>query len=185
MSETFFTADQHFGSWPIAKLRHFPHPNAMDAALIKAWNEVVRRRDVVWVLGDFGYSDDKRKLASILEKLHGRKLLVMGNHDELKMSEYVKAGFSEVYKEETSCGAWRLIHQPTKFKRKTLCGHYHREKDGIWSHKGEAINVGADFHNLNPVTLRQLKEKLGAQSKAVEWLTDWSDHVIRKHKGDD
>ena len=51
-----------------------------DAALIKCWNETVKKNDTVYILGDFSFAspDDIRR---ILEKLNGKKHLIIGNHD--------------------------------------------------------------------------------------------------------
>ena len=51
-----------------------------DEALIRRWNYTVKKYDTVYILGDFSFAttDETRK---ILEKLNGKKHLIIGNHD--------------------------------------------------------------------------------------------------------
>ena len=51
-----------------------------DAALIARWNEVVGVADEVWHLGDFARGDAER-VERLLDRLNGRKHLIIGNND--------------------------------------------------------------------------------------------------------
>lgn len=55
--------------------------NKHDKWLINLWNEQVGRQDSVYILGDFclGNKDVTEK---ILHQLHGKKYLILGNHDK-------------------------------------------------------------------------------------------------------
>lgn len=53
--------------------------------LIQNWNETVLPGDRVYANGDFCIN---RKFINILEILNGKKVLIKGNHDNFKMSEY-------------------------------------------------------------------------------------------------
>lgn len=79
----FFTADQHFGHSSIIKFCHrpFAHADEMDEEMIKRWNEVVSYGDEVYVLGDFSFGG-KNFIRNILRRLHGRKYLCVGSHDD-------------------------------------------------------------------------------------------------------
>lgn len=165
---TFFTSDQHFGSSSKAKQRGFATKKEMNKKLIKEWNKVVRPKDLVYVVGDFG----KPKYAA---KLHGEKILVRGNHDKLTPNYYKRMGFKDVV-DETTHEDWRVVHTPGKrTDEKTLSGHHHVESVGIWARKDKAVNVGVDFHGFKPVTLKQIKEKnpdlfSGKIKKTIAWL---------------
>lgn len=52
-----------------------------DEWLIKMWNFTVGKHDHVYILGDvsFGSTEETRKF---IEKLHGKKHLIIGNHDK-------------------------------------------------------------------------------------------------------
>jgi calcineurin-like phosphoesterase family protein len=81
---TFFTGDHHFGHEAIIGHCARPFANAaeMDAAMIANWNAVVMPRDRVIHLGDFSFKADPKRMRTIFAKLHGRKFLVLGNHDD-------------------------------------------------------------------------------------------------------
>lgn len=52
-----------------------------DAWLINLWNSIVKKEDIVYILGDFCLGT-KAKTEYILNKLHGKKYLIRGNHDK-------------------------------------------------------------------------------------------------------
>ena len=51
-----------------------------DTGIILRWNMTVRKHDTVYILGDLSFltNEETRKL---LEKLNGKKHLIIGNHD--------------------------------------------------------------------------------------------------------
>ena len=81
-SNVWFIADTHFGHSKIIEYCNRPFPNAdiMDFNMIQRWNEVVRKDDKVYHLGDFALGN-KEQVASIVEQLNGKIYLVKGNHD--------------------------------------------------------------------------------------------------------
>lgn len=79
-TQHFFTADTHFGHQLMLDFRPFVSTDEMDQFIIDAWNAVVRPHDVVWHLGDFSCHDVART-KQIFDRLHGRKRLILGNHD--------------------------------------------------------------------------------------------------------
>lgn len=80
--KTWFTADLHLGHKRIIELcdRPFATVAEMDAAIVERWNERVDPDDTVFVLGDFAKGDVTESLP-LVRTLHGRKVLVAGNHD--------------------------------------------------------------------------------------------------------
>jgi calcineurin-like phosphoesterase family protein len=91
-----FYSDPHFGHSNVIKYsnRPFKTVQEMDDRLIQNYNDVVRYDDIVLWLGDcfFGPVNYMR---SILCKLNGDKILVIGGHDGSK-SRMLRAGFSAV-----------------------------------------------------------------------------------------
>ena len=75
-----FTSDSHFGHVKMAVHRGFDDPDAMDEALIEAWNGAVTPKDVVYHLGDLSFRRPEATVA-ILKRLNGAIRLVPGNHD--------------------------------------------------------------------------------------------------------
>lgn len=86
---TYLWADPHIGHKNIVKftckdgspLRPWEDIQEHDEALIKAYNDVVKPGDRVYILGDLGNW-------RVTDRLMGRKVLVKGNHDVDKLSQY-------------------------------------------------------------------------------------------------
>ena len=68
----------------------------MTEKLIKNWNSVVGKNDIVYVAGDFALCG-KQKIIEIGNQLNGRKRLILGNHDGASIATYREAGFEFVY----------------------------------------------------------------------------------------
>lgn len=136
MTDIFLTSDQHFGHERIIALSKRPFASAadMDEALIEAWNAVVRHGDEVWCLGDFSMGRPEYT-NGILRKLHGRKRLVLGNHDRVTGVE------------------WSHVQESAEFKaagRKFFAFHYPvRDWPGKWS--GTLHAYGHVHGNLLPL----------------------------------
>jgi calcineurin-like phosphoesterase family protein len=63
-----------------------------DEMMIAAWNDVVRKNDTVYHLGDVAI---RRPGLRLLERLNGRKILIRGNHDIFKLKDYT-AHFADI-----------------------------------------------------------------------------------------
>ena len=95
MPGVFLTSDTHFGHVNICKftnyngspVRPWDDVNEMDEEMIKRWNETVGPKDKVYHLGDVVIN---RKSLAILDRLNGDKVLIKGNHDIFKLSDYTK-----------------------------------------------------------------------------------------------
>ena len=81
----FLTSDSHLGHFNICKYCHRPFQSRseMDQTLIKNWNEVVPEDGIVVHCGDFmlPHNEDIKEYNKYLNRLHGRVLLLRGNHD--------------------------------------------------------------------------------------------------------
>ena len=94
MPSVFLVSDTHFGHNGVChftrndgtKLRPWDTPDEMDEAMIKLWNERVKPTDKVYHLGDVVIN---RKALNILRRLNGDKVLIKGNHDIFKLSDYL------------------------------------------------------------------------------------------------
>mgnify|MGYP000629650305 CR=1 FL=1 len=96
--KTFLISDTHFGhanvlNFTIAdgsKLRPgFDNIYEHDEYLIEQWNKVVGVNDKVYHLGDVGFKNFTA-LSAILSRLNGTKVLIKGNHDNFKISQYAQ-----------------------------------------------------------------------------------------------
>ena len=52
----------------------------MERWIIDVWNSTVSKKDSVYILGDFSFKPAKEN-EKLLSKLHGKKYLILGNHD--------------------------------------------------------------------------------------------------------
>ena len=104
----FFIADTHFWSEKIYHYENRPFKSVeeMNETIVKNWNNVVRKSDIVRFLWDFW--DD-----SFFSKLNWKKYLVRWNH-EIKENEYYrKLWFIEVYDIPVIFqNFWILSHEP-------------------------------------------------------------------------
>lgn len=80
----FFTSDTHFGHERIISLcnRPFADVHEMNEAIIRNWNNVVSPEDTVFHLGDVAMGPWV-EWDSLLTRLNGYKILVVGNHDRI------------------------------------------------------------------------------------------------------
>lgn len=111
----YFIADPHFGHENAIKLcsRPFETVEEMNETIIKNWNGRVHGNDTVYIVGDMFFRCDDPE--PILKRLHGKKHLLVGNHDGswLGKIDTTKYFQSVSHMLETSDGAHAL----------TLC-HY-------------------------------------------------------------
>lgn len=98
MANTFLISDTHFGHTAAvthfkledgSPLRNFPSVEECDEHMVECWNRVVGPNDKVYHLGDVVMPKNHRSL-DILGRLNGTKVLVKGNHDELKPARYLE-----------------------------------------------------------------------------------------------
>lgn len=84
-----FTSDSHWSHFNICKYCHRPFQSRseMDQTLIKNWNEVVPEDGIVVHCGDFmlPHNEDIKEYNKYLNQLHGRVLLLRGNHDRASL----------------------------------------------------------------------------------------------------
>ena len=94
MPSVFLVSDTHFGhsgvcrfmrNDGVTKLRPFDNPEEMDEFMVEAWNKKVRPNDKVYHLGDVVIN---RRALSIMRRLNGDKVLIRGNHDIFKDTDY-------------------------------------------------------------------------------------------------
>ncbi len=128
----YLIADTHFGDGSILRYesRPFEDAAAMDAELIRRWNQTVTPQDTVYHLGDFSRYD-LQKNREILAQLNGTKYLVLGNHDrQYTCRQWQEAGFAWVYDLPVLYeGFYVLSHEPiyvsANMPYANLFGHVH------------------------------------------------------------
>ena len=79
MSTVRFMGCLHLGHRNLATWRGFQDEVEHDEYLISQWNKAVHKRDLTYILGDVTMETDRHYYQ--LDRLNGRKVVVLGNHD--------------------------------------------------------------------------------------------------------
>ena len=176
----YFTSDTHFNDKRIIELRgrrHWQSVAAMNHDLIERWNFTVGKKDEVYVLGDFGYHwlDAPHSIGHIFHSLHGKKHLIIGNHDEQNPKVLQLPWTSQSYLAvlhqtmpaavTTPTGSAKvgfvLCHYPIERWWRMekgyihLHGHIHGGTHRPTSTIPHRFDVGVDCHGYVPVVLEQ------------------------------
>ena len=163
----FFISDTHFSQDSKVKRKLVPFASADDAdrEMIRRWNQVVSKNDIVYHLGDFG---DYEKI----KELNGRVILICGNYEELDYAndfesfkqKLLDLGFFDVHKhgiylDESVLGEKVfLTHKPLSHAKNgfTIFGHVHT----LAPVKSFGFNVCVTYHNFAPVSAGQARRYL-------------------------
>lgn len=106
--------------------------NHHDETLVDNWNKAVGVSDRVYMLGDFG------RPIELCERLNGKKILILGNHDDIHDPRALGRYFEKVL-------AWRVWGEEVGFDRKIVASHFplHAEESKPVSRR---INVHGHIH---------------------------------------
>jgi calcineurin-like phosphoesterase family protein len=186
----FFTSDTHFGHRFVAETRGFDKTADHDMTIAENLIEVVKRDDVLWILGDLCLSAPDHAL-NLLNRLPGRKHLIWGNHDQghgmhrdsfrrqakylgtfESVHEYIRRRINGVEVlmshmpyaegEEPDHGPTRYTQYRLPDEGKTLLhGHTHSQRQYTLSAKNTPqVHVGLDAWGLRPVPLDMIQEMI-------------------------
>jgi calcineurin-like phosphoesterase family protein len=162
----FYTADTHFGSERTLKFskRPFKSVKEMDETIIKNWNEVVSKDDVVYHLGDFGNFD-------VLDRLNGYIILILGNYEfDRENLKYVNGFHANIAEKFNNTVLYNRViplilngkeclvnmcHRPQDCNKEmfNLFGHIHK----LCMIKPYGLNVGVDCHNFYPCSIKDIE----------------------------
>ena len=170
MSNIFLISDQHYNHKNFLnfldeagnKIRPFTDVEEMDEYMIFCHNSVVKPQDKVYFLGDVCFN--KKTLDIIMPRLNGTKVLIKGNHDNLKLTQYQEY-FKDV-RASHQLDKYVLSHIPLhpdhmgRWANGCIHGHLHQckvMKDGV--EDPNYINVSVECINYTPISLEELKKK--------------------------
>ena len=155
----FFTSDTHFGHSNIIKYckRPFKDVIQMNETIIKNWNNVVKKDDTVFHLGDFSF----RGFHTYKNKLNGNIVILKGNHDYDDLSIIKEITIKHAGKE------WYLCHVPPEINRQQfcLCGHIHEKWKSKRLGNKYMINVGVDVWGFTPITIKEILDELNKMKR--------------------
>ncbi len=160
---TYLYSDPHFDSENVLKFcnRPFKDVDEMNRKLIQNYNTVVLRQDICIWLGDVMYAASKTKVSNILRQMHGRKYLILGNHDRGHSERWwLDAGFDKVFSTPLYDAQRFLLlsHEPLPEFGNSLPivnfhGHIHTQDYDFTPHNA-CINVCVEATDYKPVLMR-------------------------------
>jgi calcineurin-like phosphoesterase family protein len=166
MNNIFFLSDTHFFHDNIIKCCNRPFESCVDQdeTIIKNWNSVIKKGDLVYHLGDIAWGGDY----SVLKRMNGQKIIIKGNHDKTKNLEnavenkyietwHYQKGF--MYKNDYIF----MSHFP--HLRWDRCshdsyhafGHSHGKLDIVF---GRSMDVSIDCIDFTPIHIDDFRSKL-------------------------
>lgn len=173
MSKVFLISDTHFGHANILTFKKkdgsllrpgFKDIKDHDLELIKRWNYTVKPEDKVYHLGDVGFMNFAY-LKSVFDQLNGTKVLIKGNHDNFKLSQYAQI-FKDVRGSHQLDG-WLLTHIPVHSMcldrwKGNIHGHLHEHKvmkssmDTGMIYDPQYINLCVEHWDFTPVEFNKV-----------------------------
>lgn len=147
----YYISDYHMFHEPFVVWRGFSSVEEMNRAVRERWNRKIGPEDTVYLLGDFSQGGG-RETAEYLRSLHGKKVILRGNHDEYledpefdpECAEQI-ADYLELEDEGRSVvlshypimcynGQYREMSDPGH-KTYMLYGHVHNSLDEVMIHE--------------------------------------------------
>lgn len=178
MSQVLLISDLHLFHNRVLEFekvaRPFSSVEEMNEHIVDSWNNTVKKRDTVWVLGDVCFG--KPENLAIMDRMVGQKNLILGNHDEFNIQEYAK-----YFKNIAACrkyDGYILSHIPIhesqfyRFKG-NVHGHLHSnrvqrcvmQETGIgmyseWVDDTRYFNVSCEQLNFKPMPWSEIKKRM-------------------------
>lgn len=150
----WLTSDLHLNHNNIIKYtnRPFSSIEEMNNMLIDNWNSVVKRSDLIYVLGDFVW----KNTSHFMTRLNGKIILIPGSHDSDALKAKNRRLFHAIYPplamgkyNKTSivmCHYCLRTWPKSHFNSIHCFGHSHGRLDPI----GKSMDVGVDNHDFYP-----------------------------------
>lgn len=153
VNRVWLSSDYHFGHFNILKYcgRPFSNIGEMNDEIIRKHNEVVKKDDMVFCLGDIAFKHG----LSFIEKMNGIFFFVRGNHDDKKTRRISHKTIAF----ECKGKHFLCVHNPKNIIDGfdlNIVGHVHEK----WQYhiKMNAFNVGVDVNNFYPVSLNDIMD---------------------------
>lgn len=155
-STSYHISDTHFYHDKIIKYCNRPFTNVedMNGYIIKQWNSMIGKNDIIYHHGDFALNCDKDMVKKLVSQLNGKIILITGNHDKRSNGWFLDCGFIEVYNKPVQMGSYILSHQPVvnlPIGYKNIHGHIHNYDRGLNSNY---INVSCEVLNYRPIWIK-------------------------------
>ena len=174
-SRIWFISDTHFDHANIIKYcaRPFISVKEMNRILLKKWNTVVRKNDLVYFLGDMSFGRHSRKPSYWLRRLNGKVIYIKGNHEKIKLGK--SSEFLE-YKGHR----FLLVHDPESNYVNSFDGwiiHGHKHNNDLINYplinkERRSINVSVEVINYEPISIEQILDLISQNTKKIDTVLD-------------
>lgn len=157
---TFMISDPHFGHINLCRAIRKMTIEESDELIIRNWNRVVKKQDLVYLIGDVTMESYKL-IPQYIKRLKGSIYVVGGNHDDRKCCQMLASlgipvlgcveykGFIITHipvREEEACYYTANIH-----------GHIHANQKTYLPER-KYYNVNCELHNYTPVNFEEIRE---------------------------
>ncbi len=168
----YYIGDLHFGHENVIKFdrRLFNSVEEMDKTLIERWNRKMSKEDVVYVVGDFAYRNEK-PFSWYLRQLQGKKYLIVGNHDNKLLEDsfaisyfesvdkmcHVKDGGKHICLCHYPLAEWYGMYRGTYH----IYAHIHNSINATFQFMrtlDRALNCGVAVNGYEPVTFQEMEQ---------------------------
>lgn len=155
----------------------------MNAYLIECWNSRIKKNDIVYHLGDFGWDNKYMPLEQIANDLNGQIFLIEGSHDWparrfenrfIKIVQQYNIGIKSQRICMSHCAM--LVWERSHYGAWNLFGHSHGRLS-IDKLVGKQMDVGVDTHNFLPYTFEEIRDIM------IERKDNWN--LINKEAADE
>jgi len=179
----FFISDFHLFHKNVIKFDNRPFVTdkgeadlkTMHETIVKNWNSVVSKNDVVFYLGDLIFGR-KEWADEILKQLNGKIHFIMGNHDDYNdilshkrfetISDLVDLKITGGDKETTfvlchyPIYSWNKIHHGSLHIHGHTHGNMHHGEDASYYVGRKVMDVGCNVINYTPISYKEVIKKL-------------------------
>lgn len=127
--KTYITSNTLFGEGPLIGREYIPFENKqiMTKSMVQFWNSIVGENDIVFHLGNV-YTGNSKDM-NLLKELHGRKILILGEEDNIRNSKWKRLGFQPhnhyIYED------YLLTHAPVDLQPLSVAMNYDLLKGNI------------------------------------------------------
>jgi calcineurin-like phosphoesterase family protein len=145
--------------------RPFLNVEEMHEEIVTKWNSKVTDSDTTFLIGDISHKANPNTVKSILDRLNGKIILIIGNHDNSKIINKVSSRFESIhtdyiFEDKFIGNNIHIYHYPVVSWRGKYRGSYH-----LFGHchgnlkldLGLAIDIGVDSHDFYPISSLEVK----------------------------
>jgi len=144
-----------------------------DEWLINRINSKVSKKDDFYILGDVSMAN-KIETEKLLNKINGRKHLILGNHDENIKNSGIFESISQIRNFNFNSELYKnvhivLCHYPIASWDRKVFGSYHifGHCHGRFENNGLSFDIGVDANNYYPLSLEEVMDKMTTKSLSL------------------